>query len=158
LKRKIVAPIRFLFLYAWAWLVHLLHLGAMPAVPKGSLYGIGLFTFYDPQGENPNKPHGVVAFLLEPGDSADNYTKHLLGPLGPADQIDFRDLHLYGRDTWGTVEAYQLADKRNAALAALAKEHPDCKILLAGVRMFFGRHIWPLNDPTKFILIRNPKE
>lgn len=131
-------------LYIYSWFTHL----KVKQSPPVGLTGQRVFMFFDPQ--HPGKYHGVVAFILPYGTAPDQLSDDLFGPFGYCSQIDRGGTHLYGRDTWGTVDAKQIAF--NAPLYEIAQANKGHTILLAGVRNFLGRHPRPLNDPDKFIL------
>lgn len=120
--------------------------------PIVGISGAEAFLFYDSKGDNPEVPHSVVAFVIPDGFTPDDYKKDLFGPFGYTSQIDRKGKHLYGRDTWGTVQPYQVNDPRNGELRNLVDEYPDNIILLVGVRRIFGRLVWPLNNPSNFQL------
>jgi len=117
--------------------------------PKG-IPGSAVFLFEDPYRKTGL--HGVVAFVLPPKTTPLKYEGDLWGPFGYASEIDLGGLHLYGRDTWGTVDQFQI--DANPALKALWRQHHGCTILLAGVRKIYRWHPWPLNQAHKFILVR----
>jgi hypothetical protein len=110
--------------------------------PSG-LRGARTFIFYDPDSPTPDKPHGVVAFVMDSGHSTEDLGEDLFGPFGYSSHIDKNGIHLYGRDTWGPANQRQI--EQNHALWQLARENPGRVILLAGVRKLRGHHIFPLN-------------
>ncbi len=136
----------FTFLYLYALIKRLIHKEKEPTGIRGS----AVFLFYDPYLPGPK--HGVVAFVLPPRWSTEAFIHDLWGPFGFTSWIDFRGLHLYGRDTWGVVDRTQI--RYNPDLRQILKENPDSTILLAGVRKIFGHHIWPTNNASKFILVK----
>lgn len=121
-------------------------------LPKNTLEASAMFLFYD--SKRSDRAHSVVAFVLDAGQSGNNFGQELYGPFGPTSNIDLNGLHLYGRDTWGTVEDYQIDDPRNEGLRKLAEKFPDRPILLAGVRRLSGNLVYPLNEPSRFFLAR----
>lgn len=138
----------FIILFAWSAakvLLRQLVFGPTP-VPWG-IRGLLLLHFVDP--DYPGKTHGVVAFALPQGSSAEQIGE-LFGPFGYERQVHswLLGIHLYGRDSWGFVKQAQLA--ANPQLQQLASG--DNLILLAGVRRCGGTFIWPLNNPRRFIL------
>lgn len=138
--------VQFVLLYIYSAMVALLNpLARTPEGIKGEI----VFLFLDPK--YPESKHGVVAFVLPPGGNPDDYEQDLYGPFGYSSQITIMGLHLYGRDTWGTVNPQQIS--ANPQLQALAEKYPNQIILLAGVRKVFGRHIPPLGKGENFILV-----
>lgn len=143
---KLERALRFVVLYVYAiykFLRNLRH-----AKPNGIL-GSKIFMFYDPAF--PGRLHSVVAFVLASGVKTERFQSDLWGPFGYTSQIDLHGLHLYGRDTWGPVNAKQI--ELNPDLLELAKLNPDSTILLAGVRSFLGLHVPPLHKASNFILV-----
>ncbi len=138
--------LRFLWLYLYAAFKSLRR--KQRRVPSG-LKGQAVFMFFDP--DHPARRHGVVAFVLPNRVGTEEFLPYLFGPFGYENEIDFHGLHLYGRDTWGTVNQRQI--NSNVPLMVLAEQYLDRTIVLAGVRPFWGRHLPPLNDPTKFVLV-----
>jgi hypothetical protein len=136
---------------------------ASPKEPDSTLRGEIVFSFLDPDIvkesttadpqviTKPKKKHGVVAFVLPNGRSPDDYKADMFGPFGYSSKITIRGVHLYGRDTWGTVDQTQIA--ANPELKELSAKYPGRTILLAGVRKFMGRHVSPLNDARSFLLV-----
>jgi hypothetical protein len=137
---------QFALLYIYSLIVRILT--PFERKPEG-IKGEIVFLFWDPK--YPENKHGVVAFVLPPGGNPDDYEQDLYGPFGYSSQISIKGLHLYGRDTWGTVNPQQIAS--NPALLELAGKHPNQIILLAGVRKVFGKHVPPLDKGKNFILV-----
>ena len=117
--------------------------------PKGE-EGKVIFLFCD--RKTSQKLHGVVAFVLPQGTDLSQYKQDLYGPFGYTNEIDLKGFHLYGRDTWGTVNNGQII--ANRPLLDLLIQYPGHTILLAGVRKLWGHHIFPLNNPESFILVK----
>jgi hypothetical protein len=143
---------QFVWLYAYAVFKYLT---AHNIKPKGlKAVGIGIFNnVYD----EDSIPYGIMVFVMPRGESLDNsYEKILFGPFGFTSQISWRGKHLYGLDTWGALnpnDEYDLIQiASNPFLLEISDRHPDQILQLAGVRKIFGRHIWPLNKPERFIL------
>lgn len=121
--------------------------------PEG-IRGSVVTMFFDP--DYPDRLHGVVAFVLPEGVTPDDFEDDLWGPFGFTSEIDVFGLHLYGRDTWGTVNIRQL--DLNSQVAAACGSDPKQIILLAGVRSLKNEHIFPLNDSRQFVLVRKTTE
>lgn len=143
---KLSKALLFVRLYVFATYKYLT--GRMRNKPQG-IQGEQLFMFFDPH--YPSQKHSVIVFALPKRVSAEGFSTDLWGPFGYTSQIDLNGVHLYGRDTWGTVEKYQIF--ANPTLQELKRKYPDNTFLLAGVRSFFGFHPWPLRA-SKFILVR----
>lgn len=106
--------------------------------------------------ERPGAPkHGVVAFVLPKGKTPDDYSLLLWGPAGLETNTSWhifrKEWHAYGRDDWGVpTEEHTRA---NPKLRRLAQDYPGQIIVLAGVRRLWRWHLWPLNNPDKFVQI-----
>lgn len=138
--------IRFVFLYLFAlvrWAGE-----KNKVVPQG-IHGSAVFYFVD---RNYPGRHGVVAFALPEGAKTEDYSPDLWGPFGWSSRITFRGLHLYGRDNWGVANRQQIFDNRS--LAHLFVEDSSVTFVLAGVRGVLGRHIGPLADAKRFVLVK----
>lgn len=134
----------FVLLFAYANIVKAFSQGD----PPSGLRGQKVFMFVDPN--YPDK-HGVVAFVLPKGHTPDDYKSDMYGPYGFSNQITILGRHLYGRDTWGTINPKQ--GLFNLALLILRQNNPEQIILLAGVRNIFGFHPSPLCRAANFILV-----
>lgn len=132
----------FVALYLWACFKFLLLRPLPPFGAPGKL----VFRFRDP--DYPGL-HGVVAFPVPP-NWVEELSPDLYGPMGFSSQISLKGYHLYGRDTWGMVTEKQI--EANPDLQDLVRIYPHHPILLAGTRQFLGHHIWPLNDPSRYVL------
>jgi len=144
-----IRTLRFIVLYIYAllhWALSSKSYGPMAVRP-----GVAVFMLLVKSNKSSSR-HGVVAFVLPPGESLDNdYLKNLRGPFGFTSQIDLFGLHLYGLDDWGSPSQEMIND--NPELEYLAEAYPRCTIQLAGVRHFFRIFIPPLNNPRNFYLI-----
>jgi len=138
--------VRFVILYVYATIKWLLTTDKTR--PKG-IEGSVMLMFSDTE-LSPIR-HGVVVFLLNPGDKTENYSDDLFGPFGFSSSIRIGDKQLYGRDTWGTVQGKHLSD--NPKLNQLVLDYPNVTIVLAGVRHLNGTFLWPLNQAQSFILV-----
>jgi len=138
----------FLVLYFYALGKYLLR-QTTHTKPKGE-EGKAIFLFCD--CKTSQRLHGVVAFVLPQGTDLGQYRQDLYGPFGYASEISIKGYHLYGRDTWGVVNNEQIV--ANRVLLDLLIQYPGHTILLAGVRKLRDHHIFPLNQPESFILVK----
>jgi len=118
--------------------------------PEGIHGSLVLNDFVDVR-QDPDKRHSVVAFVLPPGSRTEDYIGDLWGPFGYSSEVAEGNFRLYARDSWGTVQDYQLKD--NPKLKKLSDDFPNWTIVLAGVRSVYGFHLPPLNDPSNFVLV-----
>lgn len=149
-KKRVDNMIRraWLFLKLYVYSVYKSFIKGKQVAPEG-IRGEKLFLFFDPQ--HPKRKHGVVAFVLSPGTKTEEFSDDLFGPFGYTSQINLNGLHLYGRDTWGTIQDYQIP--ANPILQIIRQRYSQHTIVLAGVRPLVWFHPYPL-IASKFILVR----
>jgi len=141
-----VRAVRFILLYLFALDHHVLTDATFDKVATAKK----IFMLKPSEKE---RRHGVMVFVLEKQLEEDIEYK-VVGPLGDEDYITTNEgLHIYGFDTWGAASQWMI--ENNPELQELLAEYGEDKVLqFAGVRSIFGFHIWPLNDPSKFHLVK----